>query len=208
MADVRYALRSLASGKFTTVAAILSLSLGIAATTTFFSLLNSLFIRSLPVPAPDALYTVATGHDAPGRYSVFEYLNQNSVLDNTFAINSSRVDTSPSTEKKFVDALFVSSNAFDVLQIKPRLGRMFKNDDRNIDIGAPVILGFAFWKSQYGGAEDVIGKSISVSKRPHVVVGVAPSSFAGLVVGSAADLILPLPTQNQNAYVTIIPMCV
>lgn len=206
MGDLRIAIRSLASGKFATVGAVLALSLGIAGTATFFTLLNALFIRPLPAAHPEQLFTVASGSEPYVfvRYSVFEYLDQNQTLPPAFAFNTSRVDVSATGQKQFVEALFVTGAAFDVLGIQPRLGRLLTPADTSNDVATPVVLGYDHWKSHYGGADDVLGKSIILSKRHHVIVGVAPRLFRGLSVGTRADVILPLPTQNKNAYVAIL----
>lgn len=206
MGDLRIAIRSLASGKFATGGAVLALSLGIAGAATFFTLLNALFIRPLPAPNPEQLFAVATGGEpyAFVRYSVFEYLDQHRTLPSAFAFTTSRVDVSATAQQQFVEALFVSGKAFDVLGIQPRLGRFLTPADTSDDAPTPVVLGFHHWQAQYGGSDQVLGKPIMLSKRQHVIVGVAPRPFRGLSVGTRADVILPLPTQNKNSYVAIL----
>lgn len=203
MPDLRFALRSLTSAKFATIAAILSLSLGIAGTATFFILLNALFLRTLPASHPEQLFTLATGDGdfAYVRYPVFDYLTRNNTLPRAFAFNSNRVDSSTTSEKKYVEGLFVSGTAFDVLLMQPRLGRFLTPDDSASEV---VVLAYHYWQSQFGGAEDVLGKSITLAKRSHIVVGVAPRPFTGLSVGTRPDVILPLPTQNKNGYVAVL----
>lgn len=159
MGELRIALRSLASGKFATVGAVLALSLGIAGTATFLTLLNALFVRTLPVAHPEHLFVVATGNEpyAYVRYSVFEYLTEHEALPRAFAFSTGRVDVSPSPQKQFVEALFVSKSAFDVLQMQPSLGRLLAETDISNDVATPVVLGYNYWQSQHGGAADETG---------------------------------------------------
>jgi putative ABC transport system permease protein len=215
MNDLRSAVRSLRATPIVTSVAVLSLALGIGATTVIFSLTNSLLLRKLPVRDPGALVLV-TDPTVPGvrRYAlgVWESFRRFvDVFDGTLAWSSTEFNLVPRGEAQIVSGAWVSGSYFETLGISALLGRVLSESDdrRNGGVDGPVaVVSYAFWQRQYGAAQDVIGRSLMLNGVSFTVVGVTPQRFSGLDVGRRADVIVPfgaatLMPGSDNLQVTI-----
>lgn len=215
MNDLRSAVRSLRATPIVTSVAVLSLALGIGATTVIFSLTNSLLLRKLPVRDPDALVLV-TDPTVPGvrayALGVWESFRRFvDVFDGTLAWSSTEFNLAPRGEAQIVSGAWVSGSYFETLGISALLGRVLSESDdrRNGGVDGPVaVISYAFWQRQYGAAQDVIGRSLMLNGVSFTVVGVTPQRFSGLDVGRRADVIVPfgaatLMPGSDNLQVTI-----
>jgi len=215
MNDLRSAVRSLRATPIVTSVAVLSLALGIGATTVIFSLTNSLLLRKLPVRDPGALVLV-TDPTVPGvrRYAlgVWESFRRFvDVFDGTLAWSSTEFNLVPRGEAQIVSGAWVSGSYFETLGISALLGRVLSESDdrRNGGVDGPVaVVSYAFWQRQYGAAQNVIGRSLMLNGVSFTVVGVTPQRFSGLDVGRRADVIVPfgaatLMPGSDNLQVTI-----
>lgn len=189
--DVRYALRGLLAAPGFTVAAVASLSIGIAVNTAAFSVLNAVAFRSfIAVHDQESLVRVLLVREQGliGA-TIDQYLELRgaasvpaiSALHET-SLAIGRV-ASPTT----VPSAIVSANYFDVLGVRPAAGRFFApEEDRNNRANPAVVISYRLWQRALGGDPSAIGKWITVNGGQAVVGGVAPRHFAGVVAGSHA----------------------
>jgi macrolide transport system ATP-binding/permease protein len=201
--DVRYAVRTLVNAPAFTIAAIVSLAIGIGANTTIFTLLNTLFLNPLPVARPSELVAVLTvasknatqfGNLLPLSYPNLEdFRARNSVLTD-LAGYSPPLPLSLTTEQEpqRVFAQLVTGNYFDVLGIRPAAGRFFSPDEDRTPGTHPVaVIGYGLWQRRYGGRPDAIGLTIALNRRTFTIVGVAPEGFKGVTSMFGPELWLP-----------------
>ncbi|MEZ5353864.1 MAG: ABC transporter permease [Bryobacteraceae bacterium] len=211
--DIRYALRMLAGSRGFTAVAILSLGLGIGATTAIFSLWRSIADQALPVAEPERLVMltnpnhrgVSIGMQGGERglltYAEFESLRDESgVFSGLMAAQSSlerydaRVSGRGGVEE--VRARLVSGSYFQVLGVTPLLGRVFSPaDDRAAGAAPYAVLSYDYWQRRFGGREEAIGATVTIHKAVLTIVGVMPRSFFGETVGERPDLWAPLQMQ-------------
>ncbi len=193
--DVRYALRGLRRTPAFTSAALITLALGIGATTAVFSVINATMLRPLPYPEPDRLVQVlrryATGTEPrqTGRRYLFFRDHLTSVSALTAWRGATGVNLALGDRAAYVKAMSVSKEFFDVFGVQPAMGRAFSaEEDRD---GGPdvAILSHALWLEELGGDPSVVGRPIALGGRSYVVVGVMPASF---VFSPTPELLVPL----------------
>jgi len=201
--DVIYGARQLRRSPAVTILAVASLAVGIGANTAVFSIVDALVLRSLPVPAPDRLAALSLGDQDATRvdgsrwsYAFWKaFVPHHTQFDGVMAWSPVRVSASRDSTVQPVDGVFVNGGFFAALRLPVGLGRpLEQTDDRD---GAPsvVVISHGYWQRQFGGAADVIGRTILVHETPFAVVGVTRPGFIGLDIGQAADIILPLSTE-------------
>ena len=195
--DVRYGIRFLRRSPGFTAVAILSLALGIGANTAIFSLLDSLLLRSLPVRQADRLVQIAPGHERRDWTNpLWEQIRDRSdVFAGAGAWSDSRFNLSDGGEARYVNGMFASGGLFRVLGVMPVLGRgIQKADDRpgGGPDGPVAVISYRFWQTQFAGARDVLGRTLTLSGAPFTIVGVSPPGFNGLVAGSRFDVVVPV----------------
>lgn len=195
--DVRRAIRLLRRSPAVSAAAALSLALGMGGTTTMFALLNGLVLQPLPVRAPEQLVAVIGGEETSNwKMPVWEQMrDQVDLFDGLFAWSSRSLDRSERGESQPVSALLVSGSMFDVLGLEPQIGRLLQPTDDVTgggEHGPAAIISDRFWRREYGGAPDVVGRTLRVNGASLVVVGVAPATFFGPEVGRTFDVAVPL----------------
>jgi putative ABC transport system permease protein len=209
MHDLRFAVRSLRANPIVSATAILSLALGIGANTAIFSLINSLLLRPLPVRDPSSLVLV-TDTSAPGirayAYPVLEQLRiamtegaQAPVLSERSIArvegwSPTEFNLTTRGERQVAYGLWVSGSFFDTLGVAPVIGRpLSETDDRRGGgpDGAVTVISHGFWQRRYGGAADVIGRTLTLDGVSFTIVGVAPKRFSGVDVGRTVDVVVP-----------------
>jgi putative ABC transport system permease protein len=210
--DIAYALRSMRQNVGFTAVVLLTLALGIGANTSTFTLIDALVLRPLPVPHPEQLVTIGnparTGGLSEGTprndivsYPVFADVRaQSTLLSGIYASGrASRLDMladEGQTEPEHPRGRYVSANYFSVLQVPTAFGRSFSPDEDRAPGGAPVIvISDAYWQTRFGGARSVIGRSVRVNGVPLTIIGVAPRSFTGDIVGQRTDVWIPIMEQ-------------
>ena len=201
MNDIRVAVRALAATPVVAVAAVLSLALGIGATTAIFSLVNSLMLRSLPVAEPEQLGFIVDPTNPPRAWSNLlweEVRSRASRFDGAFAWSPTRLSVNRGGELQFVSAIRASGEFFDVLAVRATLGRTFTVDDdrRGGGSNGPVaVISEDFWRTHFGRATDVIGKPLRLGSATFTIIGVTPEGFFGPDVGRRFDVIVPIGTE-------------
>jgi hypothetical protein len=182
--DIRHGFRLLAKSPGFTVAACLSLALGLGATMGIFSLINALLFKPLPVSQPQQLWGLAAGdpHDNDDNFSypLFSALQR---FNNTgvpfFAVGGDYVQVGYGDTVRNTPAMIVSGNAFRILGLKAYAGRMLRPDDdiRGIPHGANCVLSYRLWQSQFHGDPSAVGKHLTIGRQRFTIVGVAPREF-------------------------------
>jgi putative ABC transport system permease protein len=208
--DFRIALRTLARAPLFTSVAIISLALGIGANTAIFSLLDQVLFRNLRVADPARLVVFHASTEFPGHShsdsneSVFSYpiykdlRDRSQVFAGVVARSSAPVSVSDGGTSERALAELVSGNLFEVLGVPPLLGRSIAPADDAAPGVSPVVeLGAAYWTKRFGAARDIVGRKILVNGHPMVVIGVAPPTFRGLVVGNVPDLFVPIAMKRE-----------
>lgn len=183
-ADIRYGVRMLAANPGFTAVAVLSLAVGIGANTAMFSLADAMLLRPLPVEHPSEMVRLnSTSRPAPFdqlSYPDFvDFRDQNTTLAGIIGSRHFPVGFSsdPNLPAQIQLGLAASTNFFDLLGVKPALGRGFRADEERARV---VVLSDFVWASQFGRDPSVIGKNVKLSKLDFTVIGVAPKSFPGL----------------------------
>jgi len=200
--DLRRAVRAVWRHRALTSAVVGSLALGMGVNTAIFSLGHSLILKSLPVAHSDRLVRVTPGGDFEAwTYPLWEQLQAHqAVLEGVFAWSSRNAsfDLSTGGEADFANGLWVSAGFFDVLGVRPILGRTFvaADDRRGGGPNGPVaVVSHRFWQRRFHGAVDVVGATLLIERVPFTVVGVTPPEFFGPQVGSTFDVAIPIGTQ-------------
>lgn len=204
--DLRLAVRSLRAAPEVTIAAVLTLALGIGATTAIFSVANGLALRPLPVKNPEDLATITSdtalrhGFQAGAgwSYAMWNQLRQRAdVFDGAFAWTLQRLDLSEGGEVQPANGLVASGEFFDVLGVRAVIGRTFTFAD---DVrgggpdGAVAVISHSLWQRRFGAGPDVLGSRLLLEQVPVTIVGVAPEWFRGVDVGQPFDVAIPFGT--------------
>jgi len=196
--DLRYAIRGLRKNPGFTVAAIVTLAVGIGATTAVFTVLNGVLIKPLSYSEPERLAgvwhsavlqgtTVSNFNLSPPMYVVYQEQNrtfQHFGVWRTGAANVTRVGN-----PEQVRSLIVTHGVLPALAVQPVIGRWFSPADDTPDSAETVILTYGYWQRVFGGDKSVLDRAITVDSRPRAIIGVMPESFRFL--RADPELILP-----------------
>jgi putative ABC transport system permease protein len=201
--DVIFGARLLKRNPLFTATAVLSLGLGIGATTTMFSLVNALLLRDLQVADPSALVeigrTTRFGRGTAFSYPAYERLrDENAVFAGVLALSKNTVIGRLADSPDSAAGRLVSGNFFEVLGVAPASGRLLVARDDRIDdpaAAAIAVLSHRFWRRGFGAATDVLGQSIRVDSVVFTIVGVAPATFDDVVPGRSADFFIPMASE-------------
>jgi len=202
--DVQYACRMLVKAPTFSLAAVVTLALGIGANTAIFQLLDAVRLRSLPVTEPHRLAQIlipglnfGIREDADNlSFPLLQQIREHQqAFSGIFAWNMqyTGLRVGQGMEAHRASGLWVTGEFFPVLGISPAAGRLFRPEDDLRGCAAPaVVLSYAFWQSEFGGAPSTIGSRLVVSNHALEIIGVTPAGFSGPEVGSHFDLVLPL----------------
>ena len=181
--DLRYGLRMLRKSPSFTTVAVLTLALGIGANSALFSIVDGVLLRPLPYPHPEQLVTL---HESKPNFPTgsISYPNFRDWQKNnhTFAAmaiaRGYEFGLTGRGEAERVRAEFISSNFFDILGVKPLLGRTFAPGEDEIGAGAPIILvSEGFWRQKLGATPDILGQTLTLDGKSYTIVGVIPAKF-------------------------------
>ncbi len=182
--DIRFAARALTRDRSFTTIAMTTLALGVAATVTSFAVTKAVLLDPLPLPEPDRLVMVwerTAAGEARNFTSAYNYIRWragNQVFDSLGAIQQVPMNVSGVGDAHQVDGLAVTSGFFAALGVRPLLGRAIVAADEQTVPARVVVVGYGFWQAHYGGALDVIGRTLTVNGAPREIVGVMPADFA------------------------------
>jgi putative ABC transport system permease protein len=194
VSDLRDALRSLRSTPVVSAVAMLSLALGIGANTAIFSLLDSVMLRSLPVREPQGLVMLAS---RSWTNPIWEQIRdrQDRFSDGAFAWSQTRFDLAEGGESVYANGIYASGRFFEVLGVPAVLGRTFTPHDdvrRGGPEGPVAVIGYGFWQRRFGGAANVVGRTVTLDRVPFTIVGVTGPDFFGPDVGRTFDVVIPI----------------
>ena len=198
--DLRFGARMLLQQPGFTAVAVLSLALGIGATTTVFSLMNAVLLRPLPVKDPDTLVNVNKGTDMQtiSYPDYLDYRSRNEVFTDLLAWSEAPLSLNLNGQAEQAYGMVVSGNYFSTLGVQPALGRFFNAEEDRTPGAHPVaVLSFALWQSRFGGDPAVIGQSVKLNGHPFTIIGVAPKGFTSTYNVFAPSLYAPLMMQAQ-----------
>jgi putative ABC transport system permease protein len=201
--DFRYALRQLIKAPSFTAVAIITLALGIGACTAIFSVVNTVLLRPLDYPDPDRIVNIReTNLPQFPEFSVsppnyLDWQKQTRSYEYLAAYSGAGMNLTGEGEPQRLVGIKATANYFDVFGMKPVLGRMWLPEEDAVGKNHVVVLSYAFWQRVFGGARDIVGRSIQLNGEPYTVVGVAPTG--GLT--SKVDLWTPMafkPDETAN----------
>ncbi|HXV86502.1 MAG TPA: ABC transporter permease [Gemmatimonadales bacterium] len=202
--DLRYALRSLRKRPGFSAVVAITVALGIAATSTIFSVVNAVLLRPLPVANPGRLVSLLEVQERGGTNAVLslpEYLayrEQSTVFSGLAAHHLSDITLNAGEGAVAGLALDVSGNYWDVLGIRPAVGRFFGTTEAEGPAAAEVaVVSHEFWISGLGGDDSVVGRTLHVNGRPLTVIGVAPRGFHGTMLGARPVTWLPMGLNDR-----------
>jgi len=195
--DWRDAWRSLRAAPLVTAFAVVSLALGIGGVTALFSILNSLALKPLPVRDPSSLVLFA---DNSWTNPIWESVrdHRRSFAADAFGWGTARFNLSSTAAADMAEGIFASGNMFEMLGVPAAVGRTFTeaDDARGGGPDGPVaVISYAMWQRRYGGAPDVVGRSVTIERASFTIIGVTPKGFFGPDVGRSFDIVVPLGTE-------------
>lgn len=196
--DVKYGLRVLAKTPGFTAIIIISIALGIAANTTVFSIVNGLFLGSLPVRNPDRLVTFSSGS-----YSFPDFVDYRQQTTQVFEGLCAHFPFIPASlgkasEPERVWGELVSGDCFSIMGINPALGRgILPAEDEVVDRDAVVVLSYGLWQRRFGADQGILGRTVALNGQRYTVVGVTPPGFHGTFRGLLPEFWAPLAMVDQ-----------
>ncbi len=209
--DFLYGLRQLRKSPAFTIAAILTLALGIGANATIFSWMSNIVLHPVPGVDSGALISIRWrapegGHRSMSWLEYKDFRKLNRTLDGLTAISMAPMNLGEGSRPERLWGMLTSANYFETLRVKPILGRAFLPEDDENPGGHPVaVVSYRFWKTRLGGDPHVIGRQILLNKRPFTIVGVTPEPFIGSILGLGLELWLPA-SMEETFYGTAAPL--
>ena len=202
-ADCRHAARRLSRNFGLAATAVITLALGIGATTTIFTVIDHVLLR--PLPYRDSGRLVELLHTAPGinlkelymsPALYFTYREESHVFDGVSIWNGGRATVTGVAGPEEVPTLFVTHEFLKILEVQPVIGRGFTAADDDWSGVPTVLLSNSYWKSRFGGSRAVLGKRILIDGNAHEVIGVLPASFEFL--DERISLVVPKRLRREN----------
>jgi predicted permease len=200
--DVRFSFRVLWKSPGFAAVSVLTLAFGIGANCVAFSLMNALILRPLDVPQAQNLYTIERGklNDPAQSYPDYRDLRDRSkAFDGIVAYGIARAGIDTDGKASTAWLYQVSGNYFDVLLVRPYLGRFFdSSDERGLNSAPYLVLSYAYWRSHFRGDPRVVGRTVLVNKHPFTILGVAPPKFHGTEMYFTPNFWTPLVSGGQS----------
>jgi predicted permease len=207
--DLRYGARMLLKKPGFTLVAVITLALGIGANTAIFSVVNGVLLKPLPYREPERLIRVFERSRTQPKFPVArgnfrDYREQNTTLAGLALYTRRDVELSQDDKPERLAALGVTAGFFDLLGVRPLLGREFGREDEAPNNSSVVILGHALWQRRFNGDPGIVGRTVTLSGRPFTVVGVMPpgvqhvgGDYRSMPHGETVDLWGPLEVPPQ-----------
>jgi putative ABC transport system permease protein len=202
LTDMRYGTRQLLKAPGFTIVAILTLAVGIGATSAIFSVLNGVMLRPLPYPEPERIVRVMEVLPQYGRFAVapanfLDWRDRNQVFERIGAYTV-RNDTFMGREgPERIPQAFVSWDMFELLGVAPMLGRSFREDEDLPKQNNVIVISHGMWQRRFGSDPHILGRPISLGDAPVTIVGVMPAGF--YFAGRTTEFWRPLALDPTNA---------
>ncbi len=199
--DARYAIRTLGRSPGFAAAAVVTLSLGIGANATIFSLIDALLLRTLPVPNSAQLLQVSMTPDRAGESALSDSLSfpvvralaeQRDVFEGVAGFSTFTFDAGPTDGVHRTPGAFVTGAFYETLGLVPVAGRLLTREDDEPDAPLVAVITDGYWERAFGRAPGVVGQPLLVNGRFASIVGISPQGFTGAHVGWTADITLPV----------------
>ncbi|HET6975501.1 MAG TPA: ABC transporter permease [Pyrinomonadaceae bacterium] len=180
--DIRYGVRGLLKHPGFTSLVVITLALGIGASTAIFSVVDSVLLRRLPYPTADRLVAIQELNPNGKRVQVtsgnfLDWRAQNTVFENLAAIKQTTTNLALSDSAERIDLAQTNANFFDVFGIKPQYGRLFIPQDEQAGHAPVVVLSNTLWQRRFGSDPSLVGKPITLNGDNYTVIGIAPAGF-------------------------------
>ncbi len=203
ISDFRYSIRSLLKNPGLTIAAVLSLGLGIGANTTIFTWVQAVLFRPIPVAADPGTIRIAAMENREGDSRSWSYPNYQDFRDRATLVDVVAQDDQTfnfavdDTAERTWGAL-VSGNYFQVMGLRAAAGRLFTPQDDVTPGGHPVVvISHAYWQRRFSGDPAIVGKSATINNVPMTIIGVTPEGFLGSFLGVSSAAWVPLAMQRE-----------
>jgi putative ABC transport system permease protein len=204
MRDIRLGLRRLLGTPGFTAVAILTLGFGIGANTAIFTIVNKALLKPLPVKDASEIIALSNASNDGRMFPAFSYLNYvdlRAISDsavNLMAYAPTPVSLSHDGVNERVWGYIVSGNYFDVLGLRPSVGRLISTDDDVAPGSHPLsVISYDAWRRRFGADPEIVGRDILVNGRKFTVIGVAPPDFVGVEVAFTAEIWFPMMMQSE-----------
>jgi predicted permease len=193
--DVRFALRMLRQKPTFTVVAVLTLALGVGASTAIFSIVNAVLLRSLPFPEPGRLVRISFNNPGTGVYGVRfsvpeldDLKDRAGVFEHVSVIARGSVNLTGGSQPRRLEMLIGSATYFSMLGGHPQIGRLFGPQDFTPGFAPSVVISDSLWRGNFGADPQVLGRTIRLDNDPYEIVGVFPAGFRHPGRGSSQDV--------------------
>ena len=202
--DLKHGLRMLIKNPGFTAVAVLTLALGIGANSTIFSWINSTLLNPIPgVTHTSEMFALSRGgtaRSAPS-FSYLDYVDlrdRNRSFSSLMASDIRPMDLTGAGRPERVWGTLATANYFDVLGVRPILGRGFLPGEEQKPGGAPVVvISYRLWQTHFGAEPSILGRTVDVNHHPFSIVGIAPPAFQGSQTGLRSDLWIPMMMEEQ-----------
>jgi predicted permease len=203
--DLRYSARGLRKNPGFAAIVVLTLALGIAANTTVLSWMSATLLNPIPgVAHTSDLLTIDRGDRNGYATPPFSYPDLRDLSEQTqtfsgiLGYHNDYMSLTGVAKPERIFGALTTASYFDVLGVRPILGRTFLPEEGTPHAGAAVIvIGYAVWQNHFAGDPQIIGKTIQINRHPYTVIGVAPRDFTGCATGLRTDLWIPLPMDRD-----------
>ncbi|MGH7649896.1 MAG: ABC transporter permease, partial [Gemmatimonadaceae bacterium] len=202
--DFRFAGRLLRKTPIFTAVAVVLVAFGTASVTTIFSAVEGVLLGTgTGIDAPGAMVDVSSADPRNGDFEPESYPAYRDLRDRTrtldglaaYAVMRADVEVSSGAQRQATLGLLVSGNYFQVLRVRPVIGRFIRPDEDATAMGATVaVLGYDYWRTRFAGDRGVVGRTIGIDGIPFTVIGVAPSGFTGTVAFMRPGVFVPITT--------------
>jgi putative ABC transport system permease protein len=208
--DLRLGLRQLVLERGFSIASLLTLTLGIGAAATIFTVVNSVLLKELPYEEPDRLVILQGSFEDKGEkvtpwplsiQDLTDWRERNTVFSSVTVWGNLAFNLEQGQESQRLAGELVNSNYFSMLGLKPSLGRFFnQEEDKNPLEHFVLVLGYDLWRTSFGADPSVVGRKLQINGRSYEVLGVGPQGFRGL--SDLADIWVPSMLPPIPPYVT------
>jgi len=202
---LHYLIRRLLRAPGFTAATVLTLAIGIGATTAIFSVVNGVLLRPLPFPESDRL--IALTHQTPGEDDAvhhaspaiyFTYRDNNRTFESVALWSTGPATVTGGGDPEEIQAVSATREFLPTLRVQPAIGRGFSEADDQPGSARTVILSYGYWQRRFGGAPDAVGRTMTIGGIPHEVIGVLPRTFRFLE--QQADILMPAQLARATAF--------
>jgi putative ABC transport system permease protein len=201
--DLKYGLRALRRAPGFTVVAILTIALGIGATTAIFSVINAVVLRPLPYLEADRVVMIwmdntrqAIEKDIHSYPNFADYRSQNTVMSEMAGFTNANFNVTGNGDPQRIRGAAATADLFRVLRASPLIGRVFTAEEEEQGSDAVVVLSHGFWERAFGGDAGVVGTTVQLNGRARTVIGVMPPDFA--FPATDTDVWVPLAIGTQT----------